>query len=430
MTALQLLLLEQSTYLAQGFMLYYYAKAFFRRRYGVTLTLVNMVVGYIALYALSRTGNTVWNLAAILMFNTVLLLLLYREPLRTLLFHAAVLAAVQALSELLCLAVLQSVSGTDPEEAELFSVLMGRFLYFLLLLIIRRWFSKRRLPSEKESGFWALMVMPLASLTAVSVLLYILWHGALTAPLQTVCGGAAVLLLIANVVVFFFYERSLENASQLAELTAVRQKNELDRQHYDLVEQTNQEIKTLAHDMKNHLIAIRSMDSTEAVGTYIDKLYPQVDAVSTVGSSGNKMLDLIINKYQKLCQKDNIHFTAETKTANLHYVEDTDLSAMLSNLLDNAVEAAKKSIFKTVTLSVFNKNARCDAVVIENSCDSAPHSENGNLITTKNDRQLHGIGLKSVVATAQKYNALFDWMYDEAAKQFTVTLVFPKEDKQ
>lgn len=430
MTVLQLLLLEQIAYLAQGFMLYYYAKVFLQRRYGVVLTLMNIIVGYVALYVLSHTGNTVWNLAVALIVNTVLLLLLYREALRTLLFHAAILTAVQALSELLCLAALQSVSGTDSKEAELFSVLMGRFLYYLLLLIIRRWFSKRRLPSEKESGFWALMVMPLASLAAVSVLLYILWHGALTALLQTVCGGAAVLLLIANVVVFFFYERSLETAVQLAELTAIQQRNELDRQYYDLVEQTNQEMKTLAHDMKNHLIAIRSMDSTEAVGAYIEQLYPQVDAVSTVGSSDNKMLDLIINKYQKLCSKDGIAFHAEARTANLHYVEDADLSSLLSNLLDNALEAARKSSVKTVTLSVFNKNARCDAVIIENSCDRTPHAENGNLITTKNDRQLHGIGLKSVVATAQNYNALFDWMYDEAAKQFTVTLVFPKEDKQ
>ena len=55
------------------------------------------------------------------------------------------------------------------------------------------------------------------------------------------------------------------------------------------------------------------------------------------------MLDLIISKYLRLCESKNIAFSVDVKTANLHYIADTDLSALLNNLLDNAVEAAEKS---------------------------------------------------------------------------------------
>jgi len=424
--SMQQLLLAFLTYPAQGFMVYYYAKAFLQRRYGAALTLVNLAVGYIALYWLSRTGNTVWNLAAALVVNSVLLLLLYRDTLKSLLFHAVMLTAVQALSELLSYSIIK----TADDSTALYAELIGRFLFFLLLLVIRLTFGKKHRLSTTQSGQWALLLMPLAGAAVVSVLLYTQWHYPLPASLQLVCGGAAVMMLIADVAVFFIYERSLEDAQRLAELTAAQQKTRLDRQYYELMEQSNREVKLLAHDMKNHLIALRAMDSTEAVGAYIDKLYPQVDAVGTVGSSGNKMLDLMMNKYQKQCQQEAIAFTFSVKTASLDYIADTDLISLLGNLLDNAVEAARNSEAKTVSLSVFNKNPRCDAVVIENSCEVAPLTANGAPVSTKDNGQRHGYGLKSVAATAQKYNALFDWTYDEKAKRFIATVVFPKEGEQ
>lgn len=424
--SMQQLLLAFLTYPAQGFMVYYYAKAFLQHRYSVALTLVNLTVGYIALYLLSRTGNTVWNLVAALAVNTVLLLLLYRDTLKSLLFHAVMLTAVQALSELLSYTVMK----TADDSIVLYAEIIGRFLFFLLLLVIRLLLGKKHRLSKNENGYWALLLTPLAGAAVVSVLLYTQWHYPLPASLQFVCGGAALLMLIADVAVFFIYERSLEDAARLAELTAIQQKNKLDRQYYELMEQGNQEMKMLAHDMKNQLIALRAMDSTEAVRAYIDKLYPQVDAVGAIGSSGNKMLDLIINKYQKQCQKEAVSFTFSVKTASLDYIADTDLTSLMSNLLDNAVEAARNSNAKTVSLSVFNKNPRCDAVVIENSCDVAPHTINGIPISTKDNRQWHGYGMKSVAATSQKYNALFEWTYDEKAKRFTATVVFPKEGEQ
>ena len=432
MTAMQLYLLAMLACLLQGVMLPFYGKAFFTPRYGAGVTLGNVLAGYLVICCCHLTSNTLFVFAITAVINTILLLLLYRDTLRVLLFHALMLTAVAGVSELLCLGVLRVIGSSgkgDAVLAEWYAMLLGRLIYFLLVVIICRVFGRRNVES-RDKGFWWLTVMPLASLACVSVLLYAMRAFEFNKTMQLTGSVGAVLLLAANVTVFMIYRRALENAQRLSELTVMRQKDELDRQYYRLLEQSQTSLRILSHDMKNHFAAIKGLATPEEVSAYIDKLYPQLEAFEALGSSSNKMLDLVIGKCREQCRSSRISFSFDVKGTSLGYIDDADLSAMLSNLLDNAVEAAQGSTAKTVSLSVFSKNEQCDAVVVQNSCDDAPKTKNGRLITSKGDSTLHGVGLKSVLAAAQKYNALFDWDYDSAQKQFTATLVIPKEVKQ
>ena len=63
---------------------------------------------------------------------------------------------------------------------------------------------------------------------------------------------------------------------------------------------------------------------------------------------------------------------------------------------------------------------------IQNSCDTKPQTKNGNLLTTKKEKQLHGYGTRSVIKTINKYDGMFDWEYSETEKIFTVTVAMPQ----
>ena len=60
-----------------------------------------------------------------------------------------------------------------------------------------------------------------------------------------------------------------------------------------------------SHDIKNHLIQIRNLEDINAIQDYVDKLYPNIEHFSCIGISKNKMLDLIISKYSRLCESKN-----------------------------------------------------------------------------------------------------------------------------
>jgi sensor histidine kinase YesM len=140
------------------------------------------------------------------------------------------------------------------------------------------------------------------------------------------------------------------------------------------------------------------------------------------------MLDLIISKYATLCESKNIKFDVDVKTANLNYIDDVDLSTLMNNLLDNAVEATEQSKERYIKLNIFSKNNLYDGLIIKNSCDISPINKNNNLETTKSNSKIHGIGISSIKKVIKKYNAVYDWKYDENKKVFETDIAFLKTE--
>ena len=76
--------------------------------------------------------------------------------------------------------------------------------------------------------------------------------------------------------------------------------------------------------------------------------------------------------------------------------------------MDNAIEAAEKSAKKRVCLDVRNKGEYL-SVCITNSIDESVLDKNRELKTTKENKKLHGLGLKSVKAVVDKYNGMIQF---------------------
>ena len=144
------------------------------------------------------------------------------------------------------------------------------------------------------------------------------------------------------------------------------------------------------------------------------------------GNTKNKMLDLMINKYQYICETERIEFYVSIKTANLLFIESPDLISMLGNLLDNAVEAAKNSTERKIDLSINRVNG-LDILTCTNSCDTSPQATGKILKTTKNDDGVHGLGVRSIKSVVKKYKGDFDWSYNEKTKEFAVYIAFSEK---
>ena len=97
---------------------------------------------------------------------------------------------------------------------------------------------------------------------------------------------------------------------------------------------------------------------------------------------------------------------------------------MLNNLLDNAVEAAELSVKKEILVKLFTKNNSMQVIKITNSCDTEPNTKNKDLQTIKKDKNLHGLGLKSVKKIVDKYEGSFDWNYKKEEHLFEICIIF------
>ncbi|MCI6253854.1 MAG: GHKL domain-containing protein [Eubacterium coprostanoligenes] len=227
------------------------------------------------------------------------------------------------------------------------------------------------------------------------------------------------------IVIFIYYELLNEQDKKLKEFEKEQQFVELNNSYMQVLESQNNEMHMIVHDVKNHYAAIASMDDANEIHDYISSIANDIQKYQIIKLTNNKMLDLLLSKYKVECSANAVEFNAEVKTANLNYIDDSDLSIVICNLLDNAVQAASKSTAKQISLSLRRVN-NFDVLTVTNSCDTVPQSANGKIATSKKDKTSHGYGMRLIEKYARKNNAEYEWHYENDKNIFVSTLIFKR----
>lgn len=420
-------------YFTEGLIIFYYANSFFKRKYSTKITIIGISFSHMLLFGIYYANNTILNFIALFTIYCLIFSLLYECRFFTALFNTILLLVIMLACEWCVIFVTSLFLNKDfyaYQESiplQMFDITLSKLAYYFVCLILIRIFSKRSINTQNKSVFWQLMIMPIASVFALFVFRFISLETLLSNTANILCSIVSLFLLVSNIVVFFIYERSMNNAAELYELRSIKQKEEIEKQYFNILEQNNKDLKIFTHDIKNHLEQISNLTDNTEISTYISKLYGTVNQYNNVALSGNKTLDVIINKYHTMCANKNIEVTFNVKTANLIDIDNTDLSTILNNALDNAVESAEQSTDKKICVDIYTKKS-FEIIKIQNSCDTTPRTSNKKLLTNKKEKALHGFGIESIERTINHYDGLFDWSYDEKNKVFEITIAIPKSE--
>ena len=304
-------------------------------------------------------------------------------------------------------------------SAFLLLCLLSRIIFLIIVLSVASLIQRNNV--KKMPTF--LILFPIAS----TIVLYILWFVSSKSinfeNSNYLIAIASISIIISILLTYIFYSKTYKELNELYNSQKEHIREVTDAAYYEIIDKQNVQLKTLLHNEKNHLSTIKSLANNPTVSEYIDKIYGEIVENSLVGNTKNKMLDLTINKYQYICSNENINFNVSITTANLSYIESQDLITLLGNLLDNAVDAAKTSKKRTINLSLNNVNG-FDVLTCTNSCDHAPQTISNDLITTKKDSRLHGLGVRSIKRITKKYHGNFEWTYDEFKREFNAYIAF------
>lgn len=175
-----------------------------------------------------------------------------------------------------------------------------------------------------------------------------------------------------------------------------------DKERYELAKITGEEIRIQYHDLKHKLDqeklnAEEKAEFEETTTNYQSLVY-----------SGSNSLDLILLEKQILAGKKGCHINAIVDGSLLSFMKPQHIYSMFSNLLDNAIEAASKLEVedkKIVKLNV-TKVKNNVLISIENYTNNSPKMFNGLPLTTKENKERHGYGMKSVKRTVERYNGI------------------------
>lgn len=268
-----------------------------------------------------------------------------------------------------------------------------------------------------------LLIYPICSM----IILYTFWVIAVNyqvaSSIEIVILISSIAIIVSVVLTFVFYSKTSKEIDELFKVQQDAERIKTDTTYYALLDSQNEILKTITHDEKNHLATIKALANNPEVNKYIDNISNDIKYHSMFGNTKNKFLDLLLNKYQSICDSFDIEFVTSIRTANLSFMEAPDMITLISNILDNAVEAAKQSLEKRIDLSINHVN-NFDVLTCSNSCDKKPLASGKILHTTKVAEGFHGFGVKSIKKIAIKYNGEFDWSYNELSNEFTVYIAF------
>lgn len=375
-------------------------------------------------------SNVVWfNVIYFFIINCIYGIMCFKIKYSRTIFYALILDIVSNALEftsIFLISVLTNTATTEYLSNILFFVLdvaISKLLYFFTCLIILHFVNDEKTNFKFPIGLY---VYPLAIVASLIVFWSICAKSNISNGHQIALAIISAILFTSIIILFISYQKSIEKENNLFLLQNELEKIRSDITYYNILEKQNENLMIYAHDTKNHLSAIQELNSNPEIDKYIIKMTNRLKSHTNACHSGNHTLDVIINKYETECNIKNITFNFDVKRSNLKLINDYDLVTILGNILDNALDAAEKSTGKIISVET-NKVNTYDSLIVTNSCDISPTFINKQLITTKKNKKIHGIGIKSVLKALKKYEGEFEWEYNEKTKQFITTVIFLNE---
>ena len=184
------------------------------------------------------------------------------------------------------------------------------------------------------------------------------------------------------------------------------------REQDEEIKGLHESMRSIKHDMKNHLMVILSYlndQDPEEAKKYISQILNKLNAVHSYIETGNSLMNHILNEKLSLARDKGIDIKAEVENLEFSKMESVDFSALLTNMLDNAIEACVEESEIRVAIS---RRREYETIVVKNRIKSSVLETNPNLETTKEDKAEHGKGVAQIRQITEKYDGMCDF-YEE-----------------
>lgn len=299
-----------------------------------------------------------------------------------------------------CVFLLLSGFNIKREFNQIYEVIIV-FMFFVCEIAVDKIIKFRK--TAVEVNKLPLLIIPVTSIFILAVMVMTSWD------LEVKMVVTAIGLLLINFLIFFFYNMLLESLFQKYEKEMLQQKVNTYANQIDVILQTQDKMKRLQHDMIHHINEVKILamrNDADGVSSYIDQMAEFMQNPNEVVSSGNMEIDSLLN-YLIQSAKEKLN-TVNVKVRipeNMNYF--FDINIILGNLMENAIEAAGKTKEKTLDAYICLKQGVLRIEII-NSCVGELLKRKGRFLTTKKEKENHGIGLSSVKKIVEKYNGEID----------------------
>lgn len=387
------------------FAIYKLMKAFFDDRM-VKKTIE--VVAFIAYYMVTSSVYLILNIPivnfVVNFLTTFLLTLLYRSSIKKKAFVCVMIYVFGFCTEMLAVTLTGYINfpiNDINSYNSIYGAVSANVLLFIVSMTVSGFKNIKNDNALPKSSWIALLIVPVLSLFILAML-----FGFEGLSAYDVAFSVAA-ILTTNFTVFFLFDRVAKLYREHQESALIKQQNEYYVNQLLLVEELHEASGKLRHDIKNHLITINSYLDKNDIGEakkHISSIIGAYQNKIEIVHTGFPAIDGLINSKLQSAYDAGIKINIKTSLPSDFCFSSFDLTVILGNLLDNALQA--------VSLVEENKfiDIRMDCskgmliVKMSNPFKTMVQKENGKIITSKADKENHGFGLRHIDEILEKYN--------------------------
>ncbi|MFQ9015219.1 MAG: GHKL domain-containing protein [Lacrimispora saccharolytica] len=182
-------------------------------------------------------------------------------------------------------------------------------------------------------------------------------------------------------------------------------------------------IRSIYHDLKNHLLVMESRQNTEETRRMAETLRSQIADYEDYVHTGNGFLDIILKDKAAKAREKQIDFSAVVDFHGIDFLEPLDISTIFGNAIDNAIEASENLPEYKRLITVRAERVRDMLIItVENNTAPGNHLVEG---TTKKDHFVHGFGISNIKKAVEKYGGQCSFQQEERMYRLKILIPIP-----
>lgn len=298
-------------------------------------------------------------------------------------------------------------------------VIVTRLVSYMVALIFANFKAIKSNQKVNKTVWIASVLIPI---TTIVLQIMILTPGERN---QTEVIVSLTLALLLNVTAFYLYDSLASSYIQIAKTEVFEKEKEFYYNQCQIMQSSTEDLQAFRHDLKNQFIAVSELIDTgkyDIVKEHIDKLSDRINVRTIYSTTGNTPIDAIVNYKLQNAVNEQIKVNAEIAAPSDLEIDISDIITILGNLLDNAICAVKQLPENERCLS-FKLMYSQDRLLIQvsNPYITEIQYENGEIISTKEDKKTHGFGLKNIEKAVEKYDGYMEINHENSI--FTVDIL-------
>lgn len=214
-----------------------------------------------------------------------------------------------------------------------------------------------------------------------------------------------IFIQLASVILLFTQRNVYKEKEELTDKYLNEQKN-----HYEYLENREKETKKFRHDLKSHMEMISNLAKErqyDRMNAYLEQMNIRIDDFGNVVTVQNGIVDAIINQYYAKAQSCGVSMDVKGRFPVDCAIDAFDLCTIFSNVLSNALEAAKETEEKRICVECVYTDMSI-MTIVSNSYKPDASNGGGQWKTRKSDLDYHGYGLENIKDSVAKYKGGLD----------------------